>query len=145
VRSRARHPALLDNDARALYDAAAERSAREKVLLCAEQLETAATPGGEAARDLRLAARELNRLPVRILECHEHPGLLEHSLRSAKREVSLCSRQITGTVLNSDLVAELRRALERRVCVRIGYGMSRDPTQGLEESARKRLERLARD
>ena len=145
VRSRTRHPKLLSDTARALYDADAERAARDEVQHRLEVSEAAGSHDGEAAQALRVARRRLRQLPVRTLECHEHPQLLYLALRSAKTSLTVISPRITSGVLDDDFAREMRRALRKGVRIRLGYGASRDPATGIDPRAFERLKGLHRD
>ncbi|MHB1999742.1 MAG: phospholipase D-like domain-containing protein [Solirubrobacteraceae bacterium] len=145
VRSRTQHPKLLADTALALYDADAEQSAREQIEQRRQALEVSGEPNGELDDALRHAQQRLAALAVRTLECYEHPPLLDLVLRSAREDLLLVSPRLTGAVINEDLAGEMRRALKRDVRVRIGYGISRDPQAGVDETAHERLRRLATD
>ena len=80
-----------------------------------------------------------------MLECYEHPPLLDLVLRSAKEDLLLISPRVTGAVINEDLAGEMRRALKRDVRIRLGYGINRDPQAGIDEASYERLKRLATD
>jgi hypothetical protein len=145
VRSRTRHPALLGEAARALYDADAEHSIREQIRQRRQALEVDREPNSELSDALREARERLGKLFVRTLECYEHPPLLDLALRSAKKDLLLISPRITGAVIDEDLAGEMRRALRRGVRIRLGYGINRDTQAGLDEAAHERLRRLAAD
>ncbi len=145
VRSRARHPALLEQPAREAYDGEAEHGARAQIRMLTEGLESEDQPSEQSIASLRAARERLQSLAVRTLECHEHPLLLELALRSTRQDLLLISPRITGAVMNEDFLAEMRRALHRGVRIRLGYGISRDADAGVEDSALERLRRLAGD
>ncbi len=145
VRSRTQHPRLLGETARALYDADAEQSAREQIRQRRQTLDVDSEPNSVLSDALRQARERLGKLAVRMLECYEHPPLLNLVLRSAKEDLLLISPRVTGAVINEDLAGEIRRALKRDVRIRLGYGINRDPQAGLDETAHERLGRLAAD
>jgi hypothetical protein len=145
VRSRVRHPALLGQQAREAYDGEAEHEARTQIHARKEALESEHQPDDQSIASLRAARKHLQSLPVRTLECYEHPPLLELALRSTKRDLLLISPRITGAVIDEDFLADMRRTLRRDVRIRLGYGISRDADAGIEDSALERLRRLAGD
>lgn len=145
VRSRTRHPALLPEEARVLYDAPAEKEAREQIRSRHEAMEAAAADDEESSAALAEARRRLRGLPVRSIECHEHAPLVDIALRSAKRRLTIVSPRITGAVINEDMARALRRVLGKGVRVRLGYGVGRDPTAGVDDDAHERLRRLHHD
>ena len=145
VRSRTRHPALLTDAAKNLYDPNAERDARADVAARQAAAEAVIEDGSEAAVALTDARRRMRALPVRTIECYEHQPLLEVAIRSARAELAIISPRVTGSVLDEDTASALRRALGKGVRIRIGYGVSRDAAAGIEDQAHERLRRLKHD
>jgi hypothetical protein len=149
VRSRTRHPTLLPEAARPLYDADAEHIARDQIAQRLEALDTGQDTGQEPDPQLtdalHEARKQLRALPVRVLECYEHPPLLDLALRSAKKNLLLISPRITGAVIDEDTTREMRRTLGRGVHIRLGYGISRDIEAGVDSAALDRLRQLRRD
>lgn len=144
VRSRTRHPALLPEAARAFHDAAAEREARDQIRARLDAVESAPTDDASAAA-LTDARRRLRDLPVRGIECYEHPPLVEVALSSAKERITIVSPRITARVIDEDMARALRRVLGKGVHMRIGYGVGRDAASGIDEIAHERLRRLHHD
>ena len=145
VRSRTRHSSLLSEMASELYDPDAESAARDEVQHRLAAIGHAGSEDEATAEALRVARRRLRHLPVRTLECYEHPQLLDVALRSAKTSLTVTSPRITNAVLDEDLAREIRRALRRGVHVKLGYGVNRDPAIGIDAAAFERLKRLHRD
>lgn len=144
VRSRTRHPALLSEAARPLHDEKVEREIRDQIRARLEDAE-AEVPGDTETNALSEARRRLRSLPVRSIECYEHPPLVDVALGSAREQLVIVSPRITGAVVDEDMARMLRRTLDRGVRVRIGYGVGRDPAAGVDSEAHERLRRLARD
>ncbi|MGH2450277.1 MAG: hypothetical protein ACRDGE_03195 [Candidatus Limnocylindria bacterium] len=145
VRSRTRHPALLPEAARPLYDESAEREARDQIRARLEAAEAAPPDDGDTTTALAEARRRLRALPVRSVECYEHPPLVDVALRSARKQLIIVSPRITGAVLDDDMARALRRVLGRGLRVRLGYGVGRDPAPGVDHDAHERLRRLHHD
>ncbi|HEX7298766.1 MAG TPA: hypothetical protein VF257_07145 [Solirubrobacteraceae bacterium] len=145
VRSRTRHPALLPEAARPLYDASAEQDAREQIRARLEAVQAAGADDEDSAAALAGARRRLRGLPVRMIECYEHPPLVDVVLRSAKEHVTIVSPRITAAVIDEDMARALRRVLGKGVHVRLGYGVGRDPGAGVDDRAHERLQRLHHD
>jgi hypothetical protein len=145
VRSRTRHPALLPEPARALYDGDTERAARDEIRARSEAAEATPVEDPDVTTALGEARRRLRALPVRTVDCYEHPPLLDVALRSAKERLVIVSPRITGAVLDDDVARALRRVLDKGVSVRLAYGVSRDAAAGVDDGAHERLRRLRND
>ncbi len=145
VRSRTRHPALLTDAAKGLYDPHAEHEARADFRARQAAAEVAADDDPETASALADAPERLRALPVRSVECYEHPPLLDVAIRSARSYLAIISPRVTGSVLDEDAASALRRTLGKGVRVRVGYGVSRDPAAGIDDQAHERLRRLKHD
>ncbi|MFE9362846.1 phospholipase D-like domain-containing protein [Streptomyces sp. NPDC006978] len=96
------------------------------------------------ARRLDDAEATLKRIPVRVLEVHEHAPLLADALDTAKEQLLIISPWIRAAVIDDRFVKGVRRLLESDVAVVIGYGI--DDGKFINErdrAAEKRLQRLA--
>lgn len=89
------------------------------------------------AEDLqeRLDAAEaaLSRVPARLLEVHEHPGLLAEALATAKERLLIVSPWIRAAVVDDLFLSSLTSALERGVSVRIAYGIDQQKATQVED------------
>lgn len=85
-------------------------------------------------RRLEEAESALDQAPVRILEVHEHPKLLDEALDLAQTRLLIVSPWIRAAVVNKKFLANLAKCIERGVVVSIGYGID----DGKEASDRDR-------
>ncbi|MCK2238960.1 MULTISPECIES: hypothetical protein [unclassified Crossiella] len=69
------------------------------------------------------AQAALERAPVRILEVHEHPSVLEDALGTARNRLLIISPWIRAAVVDDAFVRSVRILLESGVQVSIGYGI----------------------
>jgi hypothetical protein len=74
-------------------------------------------------RRLEEAEAALSRSPVRLLEVHEHPDVLNEALSTAQDRLLIISPWIRAAVVNRPFLAELTACLDRGVKVAIGYGI----------------------
>lgn len=77
--------------------------------------------------------KELNSLEARFLEVHEHRPLLERSLKEAQRRLLIISPWIRDSVLRQGQLDKIRRLVEKRVEVFIGYGLGEDNKVGRDK------------
>jgi hypothetical protein len=98
-----------------------------------------------ASKLLTQANSALAAIPVRGLDVHEHPPLLEQALRESKQRLLINSPWIRGKVVNRSFVRQLENLLKRNVKVFIGYGLGEEDTQMSESDRRAEqdLENLA--
>lgn len=117
-----------------------------------EQAESASVEKREQLVDLatgvakRLDDAEvtLKRIPVRVLEVHEHAPLLVDALNTAQEQLLIISPWIRAAVVNDRFIKSVRRLLESDVAVVIGYGI--DDGKSVSERDRaveKKLQSLA--
>ncbi|WP_086769818.1 phospholipase D-like domain-containing protein [Streptomyces bobili] len=117
-----------------------------------EQAESASVEKREQLVDLatgvakRLDDAEvtLKRIPVRVLEVHEHAPLLVDALNTAQEQLLIISPWIRAAVVNDRFIKSVRRLLESDVAVVIGYGI--DDGKSVNERDRaveKKLQSLA--
>lgn len=96
------------------------------------------------AQRIDQAEAALGQLPVRLLEVHEHPALLEEALATAEERLLIVSPWIRAAVVNEAFVESLRVLLSRGVEVSIAYGIDDGKLVFDRDSrAQKRLEDLA--
>jgi len=69
------------------------------------------------------AEAALSRVPARLLEVHEHPGLLAEALASAQERLLIVSPWIRSGVVNAEFLRDLEILLNRGVEVGIAYGI----------------------
>jgi phosphatidylserine/phosphatidylglycerophosphate/cardiolipin synthase-like enzyme len=89
-----------------------------------------------ASKRLTQANSALAAIPVRGLDVHEHPPLLEQALRESKQRLLIISPWIRAKVVNRSFVRQLENLLKRNVKVFIGYGLGEEDTQ-MNESDRR--------
>lgn len=106
------------------------RTLRKEVIELEAKLEDA--DGGDERLQQRLATLErrleeaesaLGRVPVRLLEVHEHPDLLVQALESAGDRLLIVSPWIRAAVVNRDFLRSLEPCAQRGVHIAIGYGI----------------------
>lgn len=91
------------------------------------------------------AEASLARVPARLLEVHEHAGLLDEALQSAQDRLLIVSPWIRAAVVNDDFVRRLTTLLEQSVEVRIAYGINDGKSGGEKDvNAERRLHDMAR-
>jgi hypothetical protein len=82
-----------------------------------------------ASKRLTQANSAVAAIPVRGLDVHEHPPLLEQALHETKQRLLILSPWIRAKVVNRSFVRQLENLLKRNVKVFIGYGLGEDDTQ----------------
>lgn len=93
---------------------------------------------------LQAAESALTRVPVRLLEVHEHPDLLTQALETAQDRLLIVSPWIRAAVVNEDFLGRLDECAERGVRISIGYGMADDKAPfDRDEQAERQLLDLA--
>ena len=109
-----------------------------------EQRDHLAEEAEEVAKRVDEAEAALSLLPVRLLEVHEHPALLEEALATAEERLLIVSPWIRAAVVNDPFVDSLRTLLTRGVDVAIAYGID-DGKHAFERdtAAEKKLQVLA--
>jgi hypothetical protein len=98
-----------------------------------------------ASKRLTQANSALAAIPVRGLDVHEHPPLLEQALRESKQRLLIISPWIRAKVVNRSFVRQLEHLLKRNVNLFIGYGLGEEDSQMSENDRRAEqdLEKLA--
>lgn len=95
----------------------------------------------------RTAEESLSKTEVKAVETYEHPRYLAEALEESREQVIVISPWLRRAVVNEQFLERLASALERRVAVHIGWGISRDET--VEPNADRwvldRFDRLAKD
>lgn len=85
---------------------------------------------------------------VRRVATHEHRALLERALRESRQRVVVISPWLRREAV-SDLLGPIRKALDRGVCIYIGWGYpddEKDPAKAAKNDAmRLELEKIARE
>ncbi len=88
------------------------------------------------------APRQLEKIAVRSVDVHEHPGFLSKALTNAKQRILIIAPWVKNGVVNTDFLASLERRLKAGVEVHIGHGYGPDD-RGSDEYALRRLANLA--
>ena len=84
----------------------------------------------QAASDrLKKANSALAAVPVRGLDVHEHPPLLEQALLESTQRLLIVSPWIRAKVVNRSFVGQLEKLLKKNVRIFIGYGLGGDDPQ----------------
>jgi len=78
--------------------------------------------------ELQQVEKEIERLhnEDRILSTYEHRPILEKALSEAKKQVVIISPWIRADAMDNELISKIDKALQRKVEVVIGYGISQD-------------------
>lgn len=100
----------------------------------------------QAASDrLKKANSALSAVPVRGLDVHEHPPLLEQALLESTQRLLIISPWIRAKVVNRSFVGQLEKLLKKNVKVFIGYGLGEDDPQmsDSDQRAEQDLRKLA--
>ncbi|MEW2569685.1 phospholipase D-like domain-containing protein [Streptomyces sp. NPDC047070] len=117
----------------------------EKVAVSADQQrEELVDHATVAAKRLDEAETALDRIPVRVLEVHEHAPMLARALLSSSNRLLIISPWIRAAIVDGQFIDNIRKLLTAGVEVIIGYGIGDD--SGLRERDRQaeaQLERLA--
>lgn len=109
-----------------------------------EDEKRSATEALKLAEDRLAKARaELQNIPIRHVEVHEHPALLERALHDCKERLLLISPWIRAKVVNRAFVRSLEDALRRNVNVYIGYGLG-EVDREMNDSDRRAEQDLVR-
>lgn len=79
-------------------------------------------------KQLSEAQKELETLQNedRILSTYEHRPILEQALKEAKHSIIIVSPWIKGDGMDNDLISGIEKALQKKVEVHIGYGISKE-------------------
>ncbi len=88
-----------------------------------EQRERLKVEAEEIEQRIDEAEAALGRLPVRLLEVHEHPALLAEALSSAHERLLIVSPWIRDAVVDDNFVAAIESLLLNGVQVAIAYGI----------------------
>lgn len=90
-------------------------------------------------RQLDEAQKELENLKNedRILTTYEHRPILEQALKEAKNRIIIVSPWIKGDAMDADLINGIESALQKKVNVHIGYGISQEKNTYENWSMRK--------
>jgi len=98
-----------------------------------------------ASKRLTQANSALAAIPIRGLDVHEHPSLLDQALRESKQRLLIISPWIRAKVVNRSFVRQLENLLKRDVKVYIGYGLGEQDEQmnDSDRRAEQDLEKLA--
>jgi predicted transcriptional regulator len=100
----------------------------------------------EAAVRLDEAETALERMPVRVLEVHEHAPLLTRAMLSSSIRLLIISPWIRAAIVDKTFIDNLRKLLVAGVQVVIGYGIGDDKAaRERDRQAEKQLELLAAD
>lgn len=106
-----------------------------------EQLESEAE---DIEQRIDEAEAALSRLPVRLLEVHEHPALLIDALSAAQERLLIVSPWIRAAVVNDAFMVSLEGLVKKAVQVTIAYGIGDGkPGSGSDQAAERRLKELA--
>lgn len=105
----------------------------------------------EQQLQLKMEARQrleasLQDILVRNLQVYDHPEYLEDALDRSNERLMIISPWITASVVDSQFVGRLRKAVARGVAVYIGYGIGgkdEKPQTARDAEALKSLEKLA--
>lgn len=118
--------------------------ARQSSKAQGEQRERLRTEAEEIEQRIDEAEAALSRLPVRLLEVHEHPALLAEALSSAQERLLIVSPWIREAVVDDSFVAAIESLLRNGVHVAIAYGID-DGKKASERdmAAEQRLRHLA--
>jgi hypothetical protein len=110
----------------------------------ADQRERLAIDTEIVEQQLDSAEAALSRLPVRLLEVHEHPALLEDALTATEERLLIVSPWIRSAVVNDRFIAKLESLIEKGVEVSIAYGID-DGRQGSvnDSPVEQRLSKLS--
>jgi hypothetical protein len=93
----------------------AEQAARRAL----REARECAAADGEATEELRRARAELNDLPVRTVQPHEHEALLRVALDSSRRRLLIAGGAVTGEHVDGRFLRRLRQTLDMGTLVRI--------------------------
>jgi len=98
----------------------------------------------ESAARLETAESALERLPVRILEVHEHPDYLRDALANTQHRLLIVSPWIRAEIVNNDFLGRLEALLKSGANVCIAHGIDDGArTRERDRHAETRLARLA--
>ncbi|MFE0437993.1 hypothetical protein ACFW2K_23905 [Streptomyces nigra] len=111
-------------------------SLEEKVAVSADQQrEELVDHAAEAAKRLDEAETALERIPVRVLEVHEHAPMLTRALLSSSKRLLIISPWIRAAIVDGTFIDNIRKLLTAGVAVVIGYGIGDD--NGMRERDRQ--------
>ena len=98
----------------------------------------------DTAARLETAESVLERLPVRILEVHEHPALLRDALANAQHRLLIVSPWIRAAVVDQSFIERLEVLLQAGVDVTIAHGIDDGArTPEWDRQVENKLERLS--
>ena len=110
----------------------------------AEQRERLAMDAERVEQRIDSAEAALSRLPVRLLEVHEHPALLDDALTTAEERLLIVSPWIRDAVVNDAFIAKLEALTQKAVEITIAYGIDDGKRgSGNDSSAEQRLTKLS--
>jgi hypothetical protein len=117
----------------------------EEQRMAAEQVEIirAASESADSRVEPSDNRQRVDEIPVRSVDVHEHPKLLNDALNGAKKRLLIIAPWVKGGVVNTDFVAALERRLRAGVEIHIGHGYGPDDS-GSDEFALRKLNNLAK-
>ena len=109
-----------------------------------EQKEQLASEAENIEQKIDEAEAALSRLPVRLLEVHEHPALLNDALTTAQERLLIVSPWIRAAVVDEAFIARLESLVSKAVQVTIAYGIDDGRGgSGNDQATEERLKKLA--
>jgi hypothetical protein len=118
--------AILDSQIEEKEISLSETRSREKIAQLEAELE-------KIKQERKKEELELISGDFRFVEVHEHSGILDNSLREAKRRLLIISPWIRDQVVTQDRLGNISGLIRRGVEVYIGYGLGEDDKPGKDK------------